>query len=203
MRSSHTELRATITRLPSGKYRVVVHLGLHPFTGKPLRLSRTFDTESEALAYRDGLLAEPATLLASIRHRLQVAALPSPPPYSERRIYLVRGQHVMLDSDVAELFGIRTSHLNQAVSRNRQRFPDDFAFRLTSEEVGRLRSVGAIPSRGHGGRRTIPRVFTDHGLLMVCAIVKSQAAVKLNIEVVRAVNAATQEPVKPALSDDE
>jgi hypothetical protein len=168
-----------------------------------LRLSRTFDTEREALIFRDTLVAEPSSLLASIRHQLQVAALPSPPGYSERRIYLIRGQQVMLDADVAELFGIRTGSLNQAVSRNRQRFPDDFAFRLTPEELARLRSLGAVKPLGHGGRRTVPRVFTDRGLLMVAAILKSPTAVKLNMEVVCAVNAASQMPELPDSTEDE
>jgi hypothetical protein len=110
----------------------------------------------------------------------------------ERRIYLIRGQRVMLDADVAQIFGTRTGILNQAVSRNRRRFPDDFAFRLTSTEIARLRDLGAVEPARRGGRRTLPRVFTDCGLLMVAAILKSPRAVKLNMEVVRTVNAACQ-----------
>jgi hypothetical protein len=188
------ELRAILERRPSGKFRIVVFLGPHPITGKPLRLSRTFDTEHEALSFRDALLEQPASILESLRHRLRVAALPELPGYPERRIYLIRGQHVMLDADVAQLFGTRTGWLNQAVSRHRQRFPDDFAFHLTPDEVALLRYLGAVKPPGQGGRRTLPRVFTDLGLLMVAAILKSPAAVKLNLEVIRAINAASQIP---------
>ncbi len=189
-----SELRATVERRPSGKFRIVVYLGHHPINGRPLQLSRTFDTEREALTFRDAMLLEPSSMLASIWHQLRVDALPPPPGFPERRIYLIRGQQVMLDADVAQLFGTRTGLLNQAVSRNRQRFPDDFAFRLTSEEVARLRYLGAFKPAGHGGRRTLPRVFTDFGLLMVAAILKSPMAVKLNMEVVRTVNAASHMP---------
>src|SRR5262249_48910207 len=146
----------------------------------------------EAIIFRDTLLQEPSRLLARIRRQLEVDTLPPPPGYPERRLFLIRGRQVMLDSDVAQMFGTRTGLLNQAVSRNHRRFPDDFAFRLTSEEADRLRSLGIVKRPGQGGRRSVPRVFTDLGLLMVAAILKSPAAVKLNIEVVRAVTAASQ-----------
>jgi hypothetical protein len=109
-------------------------------------------------------------------------------------MYLVRGQHVMLDADVAKMFGTRTGWLNQTVSRHRQRFPEDFAFRLTPDEVAGLRSLGAVKPPGQGGRQSLPRVFTELGLLMVSAVLKSSAAAKLNIEIVRTVCAAGWTP---------
>jgi hypothetical protein len=140
------------------------------------------------------MLEDLPKFVARLRHQLEVAALPARPGYGEQRMYLVRGQRVMVDADVAQLFDTRTSFLNQAVSRNPQRFPENFAFYLTPEEVSGLRSQGAFKQMGRGGRRTLPRVFTDLGLVMVPAILKSATAVKLNIEVVRAVCAMSPMP---------
>lgn len=106
----------------------------------------------------------------------------------ERRIYLIRGQKVMLDFDLAELYGVPTKRLNEQVSRNKKRFPDDFMFRLTKEEAealrsqfatsnaefgefGRktenLRSQIATSSQGRGGRRNLPYAFTEQGVAML------------------------------------
>jgi hypothetical protein len=109
----------------------------------------------------------------------------------------------MLDADVAKLFGIRTGWLNQAVTRNRERFPEDFAFHLNSDEISGFRSLGAVKRPGQGGRRKFPRVFTDLGLLMVGAILKSPLAVKLNIEVVRTLFSASQTSSPPTSAEDE
>src|SRR5262249_37807873 len=147
---SSSELSASIERRASGRFRVVVHFGLHPITGKRLRSTYMFDTEREAIIFRDTLLQEPSRLLARIRRQLEVDTLPPPPGYPERRFFLIRGRQVMLDSDVAQMFGTRTGLLNQAVSRNHRRFPDDFAFRLTSEEADRLRSLGIVKRPGQG-----------------------------------------------------
>ena len=81
----------------------------------------------------------------------------------ERRILTVRGQRVILDRDLAELYGVPTFRLNQAVKRNRRRFPEDFAIQLTRDEFADLISQNAISSSGHGGLRKLPWAFTEHG----------------------------------------
>ena len=81
-----------------------------------------------------------------------------------RKILLVRGQKVMLDRDLAELYGVETKNLNKAVNRNIARFPKDFAFRLTSEELTNLRFQNGTSSSGWGGRRYPPYAFTEHGV---------------------------------------
>jgi hypothetical protein len=111
----------------------------------------------------------------------------------ENTIHLVRGQRVMLDSDLAEIYGVTTKRLNQQVRRNTNRFPADFAFQLTPEEFTNLRSQIASSSlRSHfatsnkGGRRYRPWVFTEHGAIMLASVVNSEIAVKGSIRVVRA-----------------
>ena len=103
----------------------------------------------------------------------------------ERRIYLFRGQNVMLDSDLAELYGVSTGALNQAVSRNMVCFPEDFMFALTVEETSNLISQVVISSSGHGGRRTKVRVFTEQGVAMLSSVLRSQRAVRVNIQIMR------------------
>jgi hypothetical protein len=97
----------------------------------------------------------------------------------------VRQQKVVLDSEVARLYGVATKALNQAVRRNRARFPEDFSFQLTVEEVAALRSQ-IVTAKGRGGRRTLPRVFTEHGALMAASILNSPKAVQMSIYLVRA-----------------
>src|SRR5438046_10512458 len=82
-------------------------------------------------------------------------------------INVIRGQRVMLDEDLARLYGVATKRLNEQVARNRDRFPSDFAFRLTSQEVMNLKSQIATSSLGHGGRRKIPWAFTEQGVAML------------------------------------
>ncbi len=101
-------------------------------------------------------------------------------------IQIVRGQRVMLDSDLAELYGTTTMALNQAVKRNADRFPDDFSFVLGEQEVRNLISQTVISSSGYGGRRKLPRVFTEHGVAMLSSVLRSPTAVKVNIEIMRA-----------------
>ena len=84
----------------------------------------------------------------------------------ERRIYLIRGQKVMIDTDLAELYGVPTFRLNEAVKRNRKRFPSDFMFQLRKKESESLTSQFAISKKGRGGRRTLPYVFTEQGVAM-------------------------------------
>jgi hypothetical protein len=87
--------------------------------------------------------------------------LPMPVDLIERRIYLIRGQRVMLDADLAELYQVGTKVLNQAVRRNPDRFPEDFIFQLTAEEMDSLRSQFVTSNIGRGGRRYLPYAFTD------------------------------------------
>src|SRR6266436_8337773 len=100
-------------------------------------------------------------------------------------IYLLRGQRVMLDSDLAAIYGTSTMRLNEQFKRNRKRFPDDFAFVLTREEFTNLISQNAI-SRSHGGRRSLPVAFTEHGAIMLASVLNSDVAVQASVRVVRA-----------------
>ena len=103
----------------------------------------------------------------------------------EQRIFLVRGHRVMLDRDLAELYGVATGTLNQAVARNTARFPSDFAFKLTPAETANLISQSVISS-SHGGLRKSPRVFTEQGVAMLSSVLRSRRAVDVNIAIVRA-----------------
>jgi hypothetical protein len=104
----------------------------------------------------------------------------------ERKIYLMRGCKVMLDSDLAALYQVPTKALNQAVRRNLERFPEDFMFRLTETEMAKLRSLFVTSSAGHGGRRYLPYAFTEHGVAMLSSVLSSKRAVALNILIIRA-----------------
>jgi phage regulator Rha-like protein len=119
----------------------------------------------------------------------------------ERKIYLIRGSKVMLDSDLAELYEVPTKVLNQAVRRNLDRFPADFMFQLNGEELENLRSHSATSnteepqdlrsqfvtsSASRGGRRYSPYAFTEHGVAMLSSVLTSKRAVALNILIIRA-----------------
>ena len=91
-------------------------------------------------------------------------------------IYLIRGQKVMLDSDLAQLYGVTTGNLNKAVNRNRGRFPSDFMFQLSAEEAERLIFQFGI-SKGRGGRRHLPHAFTEQGVAMLSSVLNSERAV--------------------------
>ncbi len=104
----------------------------------------------------------------------------------ESKIYLIRNQRVMLDSDIAELYGVTTKRFNEQVKRNIERFPEDFMFKLTDEEYKILRSQFATSNIIHGGRRYTPYVFTEHGAIMAATILNSSKAVEMSIFVVRA-----------------
>jgi hypothetical protein len=104
----------------------------------------------------------------------------------DSQIHLVRGQRVMLDSDLAAIYGVPTMRLNEQFKRNRGRFPGDFAFQLTAEENAALISQFAISKKGRGGRRKLPWVFTEHGAIMLAAILNSARAVEMSVFVVRA-----------------
>jgi hypothetical protein len=92
---------------------------------------------------------------------------------------------VILDSDLADLYGVPTKVLNQAVRRNGERFPDDFAFQLTLQEVANLRSQFVTSNEGRGGRRYQPWAFTEHGIAMLSSVLNSPVAVQVNIQIVR------------------
>jgi len=98
----------------------------------------------------------------------------------------MRGFKVMLDDDLARLYGVTTARLNQAVKRNRPRFPEDFAFQLNAAECRILRSQSVISSGGHGGRRSRPWAFTEHGAVMAAAVLNSARAIEMSLFVVRA-----------------
>ena len=104
----------------------------------------------------------------------------------ERRIYLIRGQKVILDTDLAELYRVPTYRLNEQVKRNRQRFPPDFMFQLKPNEADCLTSQNAMSNAGRGGRRTRPYVFTEQGVAMLSSVLNSERAVEVNIAIMRA-----------------
>ena len=101
-------------------------------------------------------------------------------------IFLIRGEKVMLDSHLAELYRVETRLLNQAEKRNADRFPDDFTFQLTPQEVTNLRSQIVISSSAHGGRRYQPYAFTEQGVAMLSSVLRSKRAVQVNVAVMRA-----------------
>ena len=102
------------------------------------------------------------------------------------KILVVRGHKVMLDSDLAELYGVTVKRLNQQITRNPKRFPADFLFTLTRAEYKNLRSHNATSSPSHGGRRYLPNVFTEHGAIMAASVLNSKRAIEMSIFVVRA-----------------
>jgi hypothetical protein len=105
-------------------------------------------------------------------------------PRIDQRILIIRGERVMLDADLAALYAVETRVLVQAVKRNLDRFPGDFMFQLTNEELTILRSQFVISS--WGGRRSTPHAFTEQGVAMLSSVLKSPRAIAVNIEIVRA-----------------
>jgi hypothetical protein len=101
-------------------------------------------------------------------------------------IHMIRGQKVMLDSDLAALYGVETRTLVQALKRNRDRFPVDFVFQLAQGEYDALRSQIVISKKGRGGRRYLPHAFTEHGAVMLASILNSPQAIETSVFVVRA-----------------
>ena len=104
----------------------------------------------------------------------------------ERRIFLIRGEKVMLDSDLAEMYGVVTKTLNRAVRRNRERFPSDFMFELRVKEIALLRYQFGTSNAGRGGRRYRPFVFTEQGVAMLSSVSHSDRAIQVNIAIMRA-----------------
>ena len=104
----------------------------------------------------------------------------------ESRILTIRGQKVIIDSDLAEIYGVETSALNRAIKRNLTRFPTDFIFQITREEVTDLRCQFGISNKGRGGRRFLPYVFTENGAVMAASVLNSPEAIRMSVFVVRA-----------------
>ena len=104
----------------------------------------------------------------------------------ENRILLVRGQKVLLDDDLAALYAVKVKALNQAVKRNKRRFPSDFVSRLTSKEHRNLKSQFVTTTNTHGGRRTLPYAFTEYGAIMAATVLNSPRAIEMSVFVVRA-----------------
>ena len=103
----------------------------------------------------------------------------------EGAIHTVRGLRVMLDSDLAAFYGVQTKRLLEQVRRNKHRFPKDFAFHLDAQEFAALRSQIATSNVGRGGRRTLPWVFTEHGVVMLASVLNSKTAIEASIAIVR------------------
>jgi hypothetical protein len=110
---------------------------------------------------------------------------PTPAPDVQSLVLTLRGKRVLLDLDLARLYGVTTKRLNEQVRRNAGKFPEDFAFQLTSEEFEALRSQNATSNIGRGGRRYRPYVFTDYGAIQAANVLNSPAATAMSIYVVR------------------
>src|SRR5712675_2887878 len=121
-----------------------------------------------------------ATLLRMPKRRVTTASA------VESRILFLRHQRVILDADIAELYGVPVRQLNQQVKRNQERFPSDFVFQLTAKEDEILRSQFVISRETHGGRRYRPFAFSEHGAIMAATVLNSERAVEMSVFVVRA-----------------
>ncbi len=119
---------------------------------------------------------------AEEKTELQAASAPA----IENRIYVIRRRQVMLDEDLADLYGVETRVLVQQVKRNAKRFPADFMFQLTKSEAEALRSQFVTSNTGRGGRRYEPYVFTEQGVAMLSGVLRSDRAIAVNIEIMRA-----------------
>jgi len=102
------------------------------------------------------------------------------------KILILRNQKVILDTDLAELYGVPVKRLNEQIKRNHERFPADFLFTLTSDEYQGLRSQDATSTSAHGGRRYLPHAFTEHGAIMAATVLNSKRAIEMSVFVVRA-----------------
>ena len=121
------------------------------------------------------------------KHNSPVASLPLSLELIKRRIFVIRGQEVMLDSDLAELYQVPTKRLNEAVKRNLDRFPIDFMLRVSPQELTSMnRSQIATGSQKHRDPRSAPFAFTEHGVAMLSSVLKSKLAVQMNIFIIRA-----------------
>jgi hypothetical protein len=103
----------------------------------------------------------------------------------ERRIFLIRGQRVMLDADLAQLYGVETKQLNRAVRRNMERFPQEFMFQLMRDEWKILKCQIGASSLAHGGKHKLPLVFSEHGVAMLSSVLNSPRAIQVNIAIIK------------------
>lgn len=101
------------------------------------------------------------------------------------KIYLVRGYKVMLDRDLAEMYGVETRVLNQAIKRNERRFPGDFMFQMTREELSDWKSQNVISNKEKMGLRKPPNVYTEQGVAMLSSVLNSETAIEVNIQIIR------------------
>jgi hypothetical protein len=124
--------------------------------------------------------------MAKTQKTRQKGIAPLPAEHITQSILVFRGHKVLLDEDLAALYGVATGVLIQAVKRNIRRFPADFMFQLTEAEWSVLRSRIVISSSGHGGRRYAPYVFTEQGVAMLSSVLASEQAIAVNIEIMRA-----------------
>lgn len=122
--------------------------------------------------------------MKNLKSQIVTSNLAIPPERIERRILLIRGLKVMLNADLAELYGVTTKRLNEQVRRNRDRFPEDFMFALTRQETLILRSQFATSS-SWGGPRYNPLAFTEQGVAMLSSVLRSERAVQVNIAIMR------------------
>jgi len=118
--------------------------------------------------------------------------------FIERRIFSIRGHNVIIDSDLAKLYGVETKRLNEQIKRNRKRFPEDFVFQLSQEEFDHLRSQSATSSDSHGGRRYPPYAFTEHGAIMAANVLRLEDKVGKHDEALRSIIAAIRQLMTPA-----
>lgn len=100
-------------------------------------------------------------------------------------IYNIRGQQVMLDSDIAEFFDVETKRINEQMKRNKARFPEDFCFQLNSIEFKTLKSQNATSNIGRGGKQKLPFVYTEHGIIALAGVLKSETADKMSVQIAR------------------
>lgn len=106
-----------------------------------------------------------------------------PDIYIVNKVLLIREKRVMIDRDIAELYGVTTKRINEAVKRNKERFPEDFMFQLSKEEHEILRSQ--IATSSWGGSRYAPYAFTEHGVLMLANVLKSEQAIEMSLQIIR------------------
>lgn len=124
--------------------------------------------------------------MSNLKSQIVTSKSVIPPERVERQILLIRGQKVMLDADLAELYEVETKSLNRAVRRNASRFPEDFMFQLSEQEYEDLRCHFGTSNDGRGGRRYTPYAFTEQGVAMLSSVLRSPRAVAVNIAIMRA-----------------
>lgn len=145
---------------------------LLPFLGEML-LSAESSNDSAVKSIRN--VCHSVSMAESAERKMSLELIAA--PAIEKRILVVRGRQVMLDEDLADLYGVETRVLVQQVRRNEKRFPADFMFQLSAQEFSDLKSQSVISSGGHGGRRKPPLVFTEHGVAMLSGVLRSERAI--------------------------